>query len=107
MCISFDGGVRPVSADVVEELPNVTDEQVGLLHGQERTAVSQFGPMRDVVVAVGEAAHGDVARSDGDAGRDGAAVLGAPGVHVVGVVVVEVGGGRGGPGEPVEADVGQ
>lgn len=81
-------------------------KQVRRLHRREVPAALELGPVDDVVVAPGEAADRRVGgEGDGDAGRHRLAGLRREGGRVVVGLVVEVGGGTRGTGEPVDADV--
>jgi len=48
------------SAEAAEELPHVTDEQVGCFQGCEVAAAVELRPVHDGVGLVGEAPDGDV-----------------------------------------------
>jgi hypothetical protein len=49
---------QPPPESPAEELPHVTDQQIGCFHGGEVAATAEFGPVHDVVGAFGEAADG-------------------------------------------------
>src|SRR5207249_7325196 len=87
------------------ELPHIRGELLRLLQREKVAAALEFRPMHHVVVALGKAADGDVLRLRyQDARGHAAAGLGRPGGRVVQRLVVAVGGGSGGAGEPVETD---
>src|SRR4051794_35797366 len=101
-----DYPVRWWSGAPAEERPDVVDQQAGLFQGGEVAAPVHLGPVHDVVVPLGEAAHrrGDVAGEHGDARRHlQARAVGEGGARLE----IQPGRRSGGAGEPVEHHVGE
>src|SRR5260221_13920960 len=77
------------STELAEECAQVTDEEVGLLHGSEVTAAVELRPVHDVVRLLGEAADrtGDLPREDSQAGRRCRDLRRAKGARAGGLIV--------------------
>src|ERR1022692_1702686 len=101
---SGDGRAFGSGGEGAEEGADVMDEEGWCFEGGEVAAGGEVAPVHDVVAAFGVAADGDVL---GDNRYPGRHVAGGGPVLAVHGLVVEVGGGFGGRGEPVEAHVGE
>ena len=99
-------GAAVVSAQLAEELPDVADEQVGGLHGGEVAAAAEFGPVHDSVFELDSAPDRHIQGEHRDPGRHRGTLTRAPGSGMRGLVVA-VGRGPGGAGQPIEHHVGE
>src|SRR5207248_8100163 len=90
-----------------EELPDVVDQQAGLLHGREVAAARHLGPAGDVVVVLGPLPRRieQLPGEQGAAGRQRHELFGGPEPADPAGLAVEAGRGSERLGHPVDRDV--